>query len=105
MAQPPVGLDPDDPSVRTAVFGVQVTDWLEGPIGGFVMGRVRQRLSQLEQNLKKLDPAEPSLSLRLLAIQTEIKHWESFAGWIGDAIQAGAEAQAMIEGEQQREDA
>lgn len=102
MALQPLGLDPDDPLVRTAVFGVQVQEWLEGPIGAYVMGRVRQKLALLEGQLKTVDASKP---MAVVALQAEIKHWEGFAGWIGDALQAGAEAAAIIEGEQDAEDA
>ena len=44
MALRPLGLDPEDPAVKNAVLGVQVTEWMEGPVGSFVMDRVRRRL-------------------------------------------------------------
>jgi hypothetical protein len=102
MASRPAGLDPEDPTVRTAVFGVEVQDWLSGTVGTFVMGRVRIRLSNLQRELKTLDPyVDPS---KVLRTQVEISHWEQFAGWLGDAIQAGLEATAIIEGEQDAQD-
>jgi hypothetical protein len=96
MPQRPLGLDPNDPLVQTAVFGVEVQNFLEGPIGSFIMNRVRVRLAQLEKDLKKVDPFQPTTIVR---IQTEISYWEQFAGWLGDAIQAGHEAVAIIDGE------
>ena len=102
MAPQPLGLDPDDPLVRTAVLGLQVKEWLEGPVGDFVMGRVRQRLSSLERSLKTIDPLK---TMEVARLQAEIKHWEGFAGWIGEAIQAYETAASIIDGEQNAEDA
>jgi hypothetical protein len=97
MPQRPLGLDPKEPAVQAAVFGVQVEEWMNGEVGSFVMGRVRQSLKRLEKELKKIDPEK---TLAVARIQWEISHWEGFAGWLGDAIQAGYDAQAIIEGEQ-----
>ena len=93
----PLGLDPEDPTVRTAVFGLLVQEWIGTPVGEFVMNRVKSRLQRLELDLKKVDPEKPMAVAR---IQAEIGHWEQFAGWLGDAMQAGLDAQAIIEGEQ-----
>ena len=94
MALRPLGLDPEDPAVKNAVLGVQVTEWMEGPVGSFVMDRVRRRLEVLEQNLKTLDPfKDPG---QIAKVQAEMLHWEGFAGWLGDAIQAGVSAQNIL---------
>ena len=95
MAVRPLGLDPEDPVVRNAVLGVEVTEWMQGPIGSFVMQRVRKRLEVLEQTLKSMDPfKDPG---PILKAQAEVMHWEGFAGWLGDAIQSGINAQNIIE--------
>lgn len=93
----PLGLDPDDPLVRTAVLGHQVQEWIESPVGTFVMGRVRTRLSTLERSLKTIDPLK---TMEVARLQAEIKHWEGFAGWMGEAIQAYITAIEIIDGEQ-----
>jgi hypothetical protein len=102
MPPQPLGLDPDDPLVRTAVLGLQVKEWLDSPVGAFVMGRVRARLAQLEKQLKTIDPLK---TMEVARLQAEIRHWESFAGWIGEAIQAYETATEIIDGEQNAEDA
>jgi hypothetical protein len=94
MALRPLGLDPEDPAVKNAVLGVQVTEWMEGPVGSYVMDRVRRRLELLEQNLKTLDPfKDPG---QIAKVQAEILHWEGFVSWLGDAIQAGVNAQNIL---------
>lgn len=96
MPQEALGLDPEDPTVQTAVLGKQVQDWLEGPVGSFVMGRCQDRLEYLEQALKTVNPEKP---MEVAKLQAEIKHWEGFAGWLGSAIQAGHTAVQIIDGE------
>jgi hypothetical protein len=93
MAQRPLGLDPNDPAVRSAVLGVEVTEWVQGAIGSYIMDRVRRRLSVLEQTLKTIDP---TAAMDIAKAQAEVMHLEGFAGWLGDAIQAGITAQEII---------
>lgn len=97
MALRPLGLDPADPAVQNAVLGVEVTDWMRGPIGSFVMDRVRRRLEVLEMNLRTIDPTK---AMEIAKVQAEILHWDGFAAWLGDAIQAGINAQKIIEFEE-----
>lgn len=94
MARRPLGLDPKDPLVGNAVLGVEVTDWMEGPIGSFVMGRVRKRLELLEESLKTLDPY--TKAGEIVRTQAEIMHWDGFAAWLGSAIQDGINAQQIL---------
>jgi hypothetical protein len=90
----PLGLDPEDPAVKNAVLGVQVTEWMEGPIGAYVMDRVRRRLEVLETSLRSIDPfKEPG---QISKVQAEILHWEGFAAWLGNAIQDGVNAQNIL---------
>lgn len=102
MAQRALGLDPEDPLVRTAVFGVEVQDFLRGPIGDFLLKRAEQRLDLLIGKLKNEDPSSSS---KILALQAEIRHLEMFEGWLAEAVQAGLTAVAIIDGEIDAEDA
>jgi hypothetical protein len=92
----PVGLDPNDPLVEQAVFGVEVQDFLRSPIGGFLLKRAEDRLSVLLDALKKQDPEEPT---KIVLLQAEIRHLEKFEGWLAEAVQAGLTAVAIIDGE------
>jgi hypothetical protein len=96
MAHRPAGLDPEDPLVRTAVLAHQVEEWMESDVGKFIMLRVRTKITGLEGKLKTIDPLQ---SMQIAKIQAELSHWEQFAGWLGDAIMAGATAVAIIDGE------
>lgn len=61
------------------------------------MNRVRQKIERLTESLKTADPFKP---VEVVSIQAELRVWESFAGWLGDAVQAGLTAETMIEGEE-----
>lgn len=92
-----LGLDPEDPLVRTAVFGVEVQEFLKGPIGDYLLKQAENRLADLMDKLKKVNPV--THSGELLAIQAEIRHLEKFEGWLAEAVQAGLTATAIIDGE------
>lgn len=92
-----LGLDPEDPLVRTAVFGVEVQEFLKGPIGDFLIKRAESRLAALMEQLKKLDPHTQAGAMA--KAQAEIAHLEKFEGWLAEAVQAGLTATAIIDGE------
>ena len=50
------GLDPNDPTVRQAVFGRQVEDFLSTEIGQFLIQRA---VTQEEEAIEELIEAEP----------------------------------------------
>lgn len=92
-----LGLDPEDPLVRTAVFGVDVQEFLRGPVGTYLLNQAETRLAELMDRLKKVSPVTHSGDI--LAIQAEIRFLEKFEGWLAEAVQAGLTATAIIDGE------
>lgn len=92
-----LGLDPEDPLVRTAVFGVEVQEFLRGPIGSYLIKSAETRLAELMDRLRKLDPYKQQSEI--LSAQAEIRHLEKFEGWLAEAVQAGLTATAIIDGE------
>lgn len=84
------------------MFGVEVQDFLRGPIGDFLLKRAEQRLSRLIEELKRVDPGQ---TLKVADLQAEIRHVEGFEAWLGEAVQAGITAIAIIDGEIDAEDA
>lgn len=90
-------LDPENPTVRAAVFGVQVQEFLQGSIGSFLISKAELRLQALVVKLKR-HPAHDSMAIAIL--QAEIKHLELFESWLGDAVQSGLMAQAELEADQ-----
>ena len=92
----PSNLDPNDPTVRSAVFGQQVQDFLRSEVGDFLLKRAESRLAVLVQGLKTIDATK---ILEVTNIQAEIRHLEGFEHWLADAVQEGLTAQAIIDGE------
>lgn len=89
-------LDPESPTVRTAVFGQQVQDFLNGPIGDFLLRKAEKRLERLVETLKRINPDQRTDIVRA---QAEIAHLERFEQWLGEAVQDGLTAMAIIDGE------
>lgn len=95
-------LDPEDPAVRTAVFGQEVQDFLHSPIGDFLLNRAETQLQAAIDKLKKINPEDTT---GILSLQTKIELLETFESWLGDAVVEGLTAIQIIEGEQDAEDA
>jgi hypothetical protein len=95
-------LDPEDPAVRTAVFGQEVQDFLHSPIGDFLLKRAESQLHVAIDSLKVVDVENTTLILQL---QERIRLLEAFESWLGDAVVEGLTAIQIIEGEQDAEDA
>ena len=100
-----LGLDPEDPLVRQAVFGLEVQEFLQGPIGDFLLKQSERELTTALESLRKINPASPTLAVDLLKLQERIRLLEQFQGWLGEAVQAGMTATQIIDGELDAEDA
>jgi len=90
-------LDPNDPQVRTAVFGQQVQDFLASPIGDYLIKRAEHRLALAIDELKTIDPTKVQA---VMALQKEIGLLEGFEAWLGDAVQDGLTAIAALDAEE-----
>lgn len=88
-------LDPEDPNVRTAVFGKMVEDWIAGDVGAFVVKRYEARIEEVTERLKKVMPWR---FLRIMRLQHELKVREEFLSDLGSAIQEGHNALNILEG-------
>lgn len=92
-----VNLDPDDPAVRSAVFGKQVEEFLQGDVGGFLIRQSEKALTHLTDQLKKVKASDTEAIIRL---QCRIEFLERFQIWLGSAVQDGLTAQRIIDGEE-----
>lgn len=92
-----MALSPDDPTVRTAVFGKQVEHFLETDIGTYLLQCAKAQSDEWMQKLKNCDPWDEEA---VMAAQMKIHVAELFIGWLGDALAAGLQATEHI-----REDA
>jgi hypothetical protein len=90
-----VSLDPNDPTVRAAVFGEQVKLFLDSDIGTYLVGQAKH---QVEANIDKLKSVAWWRKRRIQQLQNDIRTAENFATWLGDAYFAGLQATKYLEG-------
>lgn len=89
-------LDPEDPTVRTAVFGRQVEDFLNGDIGAFLLKRAQADITEGLDELRDVDPEDPKA---VRAAQNKVRVAQSIINWLGDVVQQGHQAMAVLNGE------
>ena len=87
-------LDPNDPAVRSAVFGKQVEDFINGDIGSYLLGRVDDELQSAQAALNKCSPWRRR---RITELQNQIWRCESFKDWLADAVISGQQAMKLLE--------
>jgi hypothetical protein len=90
-------LNLSDPLVETAVFGRQVEDFLESPIGDYLVQCARNEIEQAARDLtiemKKPGPVDPAVVERC---QRRIQIAEAVRNWLGYAVEAGIVALEQI---------
>jgi len=83
-------IDPDDPLVRTAVFGKVVEDFLQSEIGAYLLQRAiddeEGATKDLIANAAKWDVAQ------IVECQGRIRTAENFRTWLAEAVDAGDQA-------------
>jgi hypothetical protein len=88
-----MALNPDDPVLRTAVFGRQVEQFLDSDIGCYLAQCAEKDIELGINQLKKADPFKPE---QVIAAQMKVKIAETIMGWLGDALRAGYQATEAI---------
>ena len=91
-----MNLDPNDPLVRTAVFGRQVEDFFESDIGKFL---VEKSDLQRDMAIDALKRVAPWRRRRIQQLQNQIAVAEWFQQWLADAVMDGQQAMRVIEGD------
>lgn len=86
-------LNPDDPVLRTAVFGKQVEQFLETDIGAYLLQCASHQSEEWTQKLKRADPWDQE---KIMGAQMKIHVAELFIDWLGDAVRAGLQATEHI---------
>jgi Tfp pilus assembly pilus retraction ATPase PilT len=86
-------LDPQDPTVRAAMFGKQVEQFLSSDIGQYLVERANE---QAEAAIKELLVVDPTATELIRATQNRVKVSDSILSWLRDAIQMGEQAQAQL---------
>jgi hypothetical protein len=90
-------LNPDDPLVRTAVFGEQVQEFLRGDIGSYLIERIERKVQEIEHQLHTCDFATVQ-DFKLH--QARLAMYEGLQAWLGDAVAEGIRATQTLDGEE-----
>lgn len=92
-----VQLDPNDDTVRAAIFGAQVEQFLDGEIGQYLLQRAADEANEAMEQLSTADPEDPK---KIREIQNRVKVADLVLSWLREAIVTGDVAQQKL-----REDA
>jgi hypothetical protein len=79
-------LDPADPRVEWATFGRMVEEFINGPIGEFLVKKAQAQSSEALERLKIVQ-AEDFVAVRTLQHQVQVA--DSILRWLGEAIHEG----------------
>ena len=93
-------LDSADPVVEAAVFGRQVEDFLDSPLGSYLLQCVRDEIDNatkdLVREMKKGAPVDPAIVAKA---QHRIRVATSVRSWLGYAVEAGIVALEQLKEE------
>jgi len=90
--------DEGNPTVRAAVLGAQVDDFLSSDIGKYLMGKADRDITEAVELLKR---ASPWRRRRIIELQNRIHVAERFKNWILEAYQEGLVALQAIDNEEE----
>ena len=91
-------IDPDEPLVRTGVFGQQVEDFLQTDIGDYLLQRAkleeREAIEELIRGFGSLTTDQ------LFEVRARIWQARKFQEWLGRAVEMGMQALEMLKEEE-----
>jgi hypothetical protein len=90
-------LNPEDPVVRTAVFGRQVEDFVNSEIGRHITARADDEISECLQKLKVTRPNSLDGIKHIESLQSRVAVCERVIAWLAEAITEGHQAMNIIE--------
>lgn len=83
-------LNPEDPIVRTAIFGRQVSDFLSSDVGQYLMQKADDHAQEAIDALTRADPEDPKAIRKL---QNQIAVADLIASWLKAAEFEGEQAE------------
>jgi hypothetical protein len=86
-------LDANDPTVRSAVFGKQVQDFIETELGAYIVKRAETQANRANEKLKTCAAWR---TRRIRDLQNQIAVAESIIVWLADAINSGQQATDIL---------
>ena len=87
-------IDPDDPTVRTAVFGEMVRDFLKSDIGVYLLSMAEEEERAAIEQMIDAKPGDD-----LTDIRSKIRTARWFKTWLANAIQSGDQALQILQEE------
>jgi hypothetical protein len=86
--------DINDPTVKSAVLGRQVEDFLESDIGKYLVGRAESEAWEALEELKRVSWWR---GRRIQYLQNRVYVTERVQEWLGNAISEGIQALNIME--------
>ena len=80
--------------LKVAEFGMDVSAFLNGPVGRYLVRRAEAEIEAATEQLKKIDPTDTEGVRRL---QNEIYRAEAIQYWLAEAIQEGLNAEETLQ--------
>jgi hypothetical protein len=93
----PLGLDPNDPRVRSAGFAELIEDFWKSDIGQYLMKRAKEESD--EATILLVEHAHTMKPQEIRNAQTAIWRASKFAEWLGEAYAAGCADLKILEEE------
>ncbi len=87
-------IDPDEPLVRTAVFGKQVEDFLTSDIGDYLLQKAKHdEQTAIEELISGVGVLEDR---QIREIRSRIYWARNFTQWLGHAVDMGRQSLEML---------
>jgi hypothetical protein len=86
-------LDPNDPEVQVAVFGVEVERFLDSTIGQYLTKRATETANSALEQLGTVDPTDTN---KIRALQNDVRVADYVITWLSEAIVSGDVAQQKL---------
>jgi hypothetical protein len=81
-------------TVRAAIFGAEVEQFINSPIGAFLLNRAAE---EEQDGLNDLVRCSPSDVKRLVELQSKVLRARSIRVWLSEAVHEGLTALGIIE--------
>lgn len=79
-----------------AVLGKEAQEFLESDIGRYMIGRCDQEIAEAQEKLASVSPWRRN---RIRQLQNEVWRGRQFKTWLVDLVEAGSQAEAVLDGE------
>lgn len=83
----------DDPNVETAIFGAQVSQFMESDVGVYLMQKADDYAQDAIDKLTRVDPEDPPAIRRL---QNQIAVADLIAAWLKEAMAMGKQSEVHL---------